>query len=461
MKLALYPKYKDSAIEWLGEIPEGWEVKRLKYISLVRPSNVDKKTEGGETEIRLCNYIDVYNNESIDDSIDFMIASATFDEIKKFRILRGDVLITKDSEEWDDIAVPSFVKGSLETVICGYHLALVRPKSGMIDGKYLFRTFQSYIVNSQFRLSVNGITRYGLSKNSISSAVFLVPPLPEQQAIANFLDHKTSKIDELIKKDEKLIELLKEKRQAIISHAATKGIPPHPPLEKGGWGDLKLKDSGIEWIGEIPEGWEVRRLKFIALVRPSNVDKKIEDGETEVKLCNYIDVYNNEFIDDSIDFMVASATFDEIKKFRILRGDVLITKDSEEWDDIAVPSFIKEILETVLCGYHLALVRPKAGMIYGKYLFRAFESYKINSQFRISANGITRYGLSRNSIASAFFPVPPLPEQQAIANFLDHKTAKIDESIKNIQSQIEKLKEYRQTLISNVVTGKVRIYEDQ
>jgi type I restriction enzyme S subunit len=155
--------------------------------------------------------------------------------------------------------------------------------------------------------------------------------------------------------------------------------------------------------------------------------------------------------------MVASATFDEIKKFRILRGDVLITKDSEEWDDIAVPSFIKEILETVLCGYHLALVRPKAGMIDGKYLFRTFQSYIVNSQFRISVNGITRYGLSRNSIASAFFPVPPLLEQQAIANFLDHKTAKIDESIKNIKSQIEKLKEYHQTLISNVVTGKVRV----
>lgn len=201
----------------------------------------------------------------------------------------------------------------------------------------------------------------------------------------------------------------------------------------------------------------MRRLKFITLVRPSNVDKKIEDGETEVKLCNYIDVYNNEFIDDSIDFMVASATFDEIKKFRILRGDVLITKDSEEWDDIAVPSFIKEILETVLCGYHLALVRPKAGMIEGKYLFWSFQSYNINTQFRVSANGITRYGLSKNSISSAFFLIPPPPEQTAIANNLDQKTAKIDKTIQKIQSQIATLKEYRQALISNVVTGKVRV----
>ena len=195
----------------------------------------------------------------------------------------------------------------------------------------------------------------------------------------------------------------------------------------------------------------------MSLLRPSNVDKKNEVGETEVRLCNYIDVYNNESIDDSIDFMVASATSDEIKKFRILRGDVLITKDSEEWNDIAVPSFVNGTLNTVLCGYHLALVRPKTEMIDGKYLFWSFQSYNINIQFRVSANGITRYGLSKNSISSAFFLVPPISEQQTIANFLDQKTAKIDGTIQKILSQIEKLKEYRQALISNVVTGKVSV----
>lgn len=436
MKLAPYPKYKDSGIEWLGEIPEGWEVKRLKYISLVRPSNVDKKTEGGETEIRLCNYIDVYNNESIDDSIDFMIASATFDEIKKFRILRGDVLITKDSEEWDDIAVPSFVKGTLETVICGYHLALVRPKSGMIDGKYLFRTFQSYIVNSQFRLSANGITRYGLSKNSISSAVLLVPSLPEQQAIANFLDHKTSKIDELIKKNEKLIELLKEKRQAIISHAATKGLDPN----------AKMKGSGIKWLGEIPEGWETFPIKQI--IR----NKVIKGIGKNLPLLSLEHIVSGEgrLVGEYIPEIVSA---DEHATFEI--GNVLFGK---------LRPYLKKYYRVNFngcCPTELMVFSPNNILLEKNYLF-----YLVQSNYFVSLADATSYGVkmprtSWEAISSHYIPIPKISEQHRVVEFLDDISEKIDETTQKIKSQIETLKEYRQALISNVVTGKVKINEDQ
>ena len=446
MNLKPYPKYKDSGIEWIGEIPEGWEVRKLGYHAEMTVPMRDKPPvfDGDIPWIR----IEDFDGKYIYDSKSDQRVSKKIIRSMNLKVYPVGTVLCSCSCNMGATAIVSSPLISNQTFI------------GIVPRSNISSEFLYYLMNaSSERLQYlgSGAIQQYLSKENFKNLKLALPPLQDQTAIANFLDQKTAKIDELIMKNEKLSELLKEKRQAIISHAVTKGIPPHPPLEKGGWGDLKMRDSGIKWLGEIPEGWDVRRLKFIALVRPSNVDKKTEGGETEVRLCNYIDVYNNEFIDDSIDFMVASATFDEIKKFRILRGDVLITKDSEEWDDIAVPSFIKEILETVLCGYHLALVRPKAGMIDGKYLFRTFQSYIVNSQFRISVNGITRYGLSRNSIASAFFPVPPLLEQQAIANFLDHKTAKIDESIKNIKSQIEKLKEYRQTLISNVVTGKVRV----
>jgi len=456
MKLTPYPKYKDSGIEWLGKIPEGWEVKRLKYISLVRPSNVDKKTEGGETEIRLCNYIDVYNNESIDDSIDFMIASATFDEIKKFRILRGDVLITKDSEEWDDIAVPSFVKGTLETVICGYHLALVRPKSGMIDGKYLFRTFQSYIVNSQFRLSANGITRYGLSKNSISSAVFLVPSLPKQQAIADFLDHKTSKIDELIKKNEKLIELLKEKRQAIISHAVTKGIPPHPPLEKGGWGALKMKDSGIEWIGEIPERWEVKRLKYVAEIVLGKMLQNEDTGNDKLKF--YMRAQNIQWeVVDTNDVKEMWFSDYEIKKYRLQKGDLLVSEGGEVgrtalWNGELEECYIQNSVHKVTVDKKLANNR---------YLLYLLEKYGKWGYFESIVNRVSIGHLTREKLKEIEIICPPKNEQEQIVTYLDKKSSAIDKTIQKILSQIEKLKEYRQALISNVVTGKVKINEDQ
>lgn len=451
MKLSLYPKYKDSGIEWLREIPEGWEVKRLKYISLVRPSNVDKKTEGGETEIRLCNYIDVYNNESIDDFIDFMIASATFDEIKKFRILRGDVLITKDSEEWDDIAVPSFVKGTLETVICGYHLALVRPKSRIIDGKYLFRTFQSYIVNSQFRLSANGITRYGLSKNSISSAVFLVPPLPEQQAIANFLDHKITRIDELIKKNEKLIELLKEKRQAIISHAVTKGLDPN----------AKMKDSGIEWIGEIPEGWKIKRIKHIAKEKFKNgIFKKKDFYGSGVKLINVFDVYRQNFYIDLNSLDHIEATKKEVKIYSVEAGDILFVRSSLKLEGVGASVCVPYINEPLIFECHLVKMQPSFEIV-PEYLINFLNANVVRQRFIAVANTVTMATLGQSSLSTLEVELPPILEQLAIVDYLKRETTKIDRVINKIQSQIETLKEYRQALISNVVTGKVRIYEDQ
>jgi type I restriction enzyme S subunit len=217
-----------------------------------------------------------------------------------------------------------------------------------------------------------------------------------------------------------------------------------------------MKDSGVEWLGKIPEGWEVQKLKHICNVKFSNVDKKSFGSERRVRLCNYVDVYNNDFITDEIEFMKATASRDEIAKFTLKKGDVIITKDSESWDDIAVPAYVFSSLEGVLCGYHLAHIRPDGRNIEGRYLLRAFVAQGINDQFRVSANGITRYGLSKHSIKSSLIPVPPNQEQIQIANYLDQKTTKIDGLIKKIKSQIEKLKEYRQTLISNVVTGKVR-----
>lgn len=141
-------------------------------------------------------------------------------------------------------------------------------------------------------------------------------------------------------------------------------------------------------------------------IRNSNVDKKSDEAETPVLLCNYVDVYYNDFITPSIEFMEASASSDEIRRFSLRRGDVLITKDSEMWNDIAIPTYVDDEMSRVLCGYHLAMIRPHADRMCGEYLFRAFTAHGIRDQFRVRANGITRYGLSVDAITSALFPVP-------------------------------------------------------
>jgi type I restriction enzyme S subunit len=150
----------------------------------------------------------------------------------------------------------------------------------------------------------------------------------------------------------------------------------------------------------------VRRLKTIASVELSNVDKKSVEGETPVRLCNYVDVYYNERITGDIDFMVATAAPEQVRRFSLRAGDVLVTKDSESWMDIAVPAVVVSDLPHVLCGYHLALVRPALDYD-GRFLARAFSAIGPRDQFQIAANGITRFGLSGDAIRTGLFPAPP------------------------------------------------------
>ncbi|MBC8385757.1 MAG: restriction endonuclease subunit S, partial [Candidatus Cloacimonetes bacterium] len=244
-----YDKYKDSGIEWLGEIPVPWDVKKLKYVANANPSNIDKKSKEDEQDIFLCNYIDVYKNDFINSEIPFMKSTASKSQIEKFILKKGDVIATKDSETPDDIGNPALVLEDFKEVACGYHLTHIKPKA--INGGYLFRYLKSQFIKSYFEVAANGITRYGLGVNSFNSTPILIPPVEEQTAIANFLDRKTAEIHNLITRKEKLLKLYDEEKTAIINEAVTKGINPN----------VKMKDSGVEWLGEIPEHWEVKKLR--------------------------------------------------------------------------------------------------------------------------------------------------------------------------------------------------------
>lgn len=272
-----------------------------------------------------------------------------------------------------------------------------------------------------------------------------LPSIQEQQQIVTYLDQKTSQIDTLVSLTEKKIELLKEKRTSLINEAVTKGLDR----------TVKMKDSGVEWIGDIPSHWEIRPLKTITDVRPSNVDKHIYPDEIQVELCNYTDVYKNDFIDKRTPLKVGSCTETEYSRFCLKKGDVIITKDSETSDDIGIPCLITEDLTNVVCGYHLTLLRPIS--VVGGFLFRVFQTQYIKSYFENESNGITRVALGKSSIESTFIVYPPLPEQQQIVDYINHHTSEIDKLISIEQRRIDTLKEYRQSLISEVVTGKVKV----
>ena len=318
MNSRTYTTYKPSGVEWLGDVPEHWEVKRLKNAANYWVSNVDKVPNETELPVRLCNYTDVYYNDFISSEMNLMETTATHDEIKKFHLIAGDVIITKDSEEWDDIAISSLVIKTDPNLVCGYHLAMIRPKKELIVGEYLLRQFQSSAINHQFQIAATGVTRYGLPKNAIGEAIIPLPPLPEQQAIAAFLDRETGRIDALIAKKKSLLSLLAEQRIALISRAVTKGLNP----------SVKLKLSGVEWLGDVPEHWEVKKILFLL--------HRLQDGTHFSPESDYSGEYlyitaknikENGIDLSDITFVTKEAHEEIYKRCPVKKGDVLYIKD--------------------------------------------------------------------------------------------------------------------------------------
>ena len=241
-----YSTYQPSAVDWLGDMPAHWGVRRLRTVAEMRVSNVDKHTKEDEFPVRLCNYVDVYKNDRITETMPFMNATASWDEIKRFRLEPGDVLITKDSEVWDDIGVPSLVVESADDLLSGYHLALLRPFKEVL-GAYLALTLQSRMVAYQFHVRANGVTRYGLTHTGIQSVQIPLPPFPEQRAIVRYLDYVDRRVRRYVSAKRKLIALLEEEKQAIVNQAVTRGLDPN----------VRLKPSGVDWLGDVPEHWEI------------------------------------------------------------------------------------------------------------------------------------------------------------------------------------------------------------
>ena len=337
------------------------------------------------------------------------------------------------------------------------HLAIIQKKGCINQGCRLLipkeadSSYYYYVLLSSkefLQILGQGSTFTELSRQQLSDLKVPYPPYSEQKSIASFLDYNTSQIDTLIEKKEYLLKLLKEKRIALITNAITKGLNPN----------VKMKSSGIDWLGDIPSHWKLKKLKFLSKIQFSGVDKKTNEDESEIYLCNYIDVYKKDYIDNTIEFMKATASEHEIEKFLIRKGDVLTTKDSETPYEIAIPAYVKQDFDNVICGYHLAQIRADHVQVIGNFLFRVFQAISFNSQFIIQANGITRFGLSTNSFSNAVVPYPPsIEEQQKIVEYLDNELEKINSLSKKIEENIGYLKEYRTSLITSAVTGKIDV----
>jgi len=418
-----YENYKDVEYEQLGKIPTEWGIYKLKQVADSFPSNVNKKEKENEPSIYLCNYTDVYHNTTITPDLDFMEATAKRSDIQKFRLEEGDVIITKDSESWDDIGIPSYVAHTMNDVICGYHLTHLKPDESLINGKYLYYYLESEIGSHHFHTEANGVTRYGLSVSGIKEAPITVPPKDQQSLIVDFLDEKTQNINHLISKKNELVQLLEEKRTSLIKDAVSNGIITDPDQ----------KESGVEWLGEIPKYWEVKDLRYLADVDTGGKDTKdaVDDG-------NY-------------PFFVRSQTEERIDSYSH-DGEAVLTAG----DGVGVGKVFHYIDGKFDYHQRVYKISDFHDDIHGKYLYYYLRA---NLKMEIFKNNAKSTVDSLRMPMFKSFPIAfgDIEEQQAIVNYLDQQNEEIDNLIKKIEHGIDRLKEYRTALITNAVTGQIDV----
>lgn len=434
-KYKTYEKYKDSGIPWLGGIPGHWEVRKIKYLFTEQDG---RSLTGSEDLLSVSQYTGVTRKMDKVINGDNLTNAKT---LEGYKLVAKDDLVINIMLAWNGSLGISRFDGIVSPAYCVYKL-----KIG--NAKYFGYLFKTKNAQQEFKKNSTGIidSRLRLYTENFYSIKTAVPPKEEQTAIARFLDYKLAKINRFIRKKKQLIQLLNEQKAAISNQAVTKGLNEN----------VRMKDSGIEWLGEIPEHWEVRKLKYVAEIYPSNVDKHSKEGEKAVRLCNYTDVYKNDYITNDMNLMVATASDEQIERFTLLPNDVMITKDSETADDIAVPAVVKENLDNVVCGYHLSVMRPNDNIL-GEFLFRVLQSKVINIQFEVKANGVTRVGLGTYSQKNPKIPLPPISEQIEIIDFILKETQTVTTTISKIEKEIALVEEYTTALVAEAVTGKIDV----
>jgi type I restriction enzyme S subunit len=399
-------------------------------------SNVDKVPSDDEQPVRLCNYTDVYKNEFISPGMDFMGTTATEAEIEKFGLLKNDVVITKDSESWDDIAIPSLIADAADDLLCGYHLAILRPKPEALNGRFLFRCLQSKSIRLQLELASTGVTRFGLPKGEIGRMSLPVAPMGEQQSITDYLDRETSQIDILIKEKECMLALLAEKRAALISHAVTCGLDP----------DASLKPSGYFWLGDIPAHWKVRRCASLF----KEIDERNQPDLPLLNVSLNTGVTLRVFSDNKIESVAA-----DFASYKVARKGNLAFNKMRFWQG-AVGVAPEDGL--VSPDYTVAGFGPE---MYADYIESLFRIPQFIMEIRRHSHGIVddRLRLYWDGFKNIRIPVPPLSEQKTIAEYLLNERRQGAEIEVALNQSVELLKERRSALITAAITGQLEIPE--
>lgn len=423
-----YSEHVAAASLWLDTIPGHWRVGRLDHVARAWPSNVDKHSVAGEPPVRLCNYTDVYKNAAIVEGMNFMNATAPSEQIERFRIAIGDTLLTKDSETADDIGVPAYVEYEADDLICGYHLSIVRPTPGAIEPKFLYWSLAAGPTAGQWAVLASGVTRVGIRAGDLAKATLALPPLEEQRAIAAHLDRETARIDTLVDEQQRLIDMLRERRAAVISSS----LQPNDA-----WARRKIKHLGATSLGKMLDAGRAARDgdELRPYVRAADVRA---DGSV-----NLVDLNEMPFSESEMD------TFDlRAGEILLIEGGATVGRPGYLWESAPGTAFQKTV--------NRLRVGPKvdARFVYWSML-RLYESAYYANHF----GAVSFVHLTGEKLREIELILPEAKEQRRIASFLDEQTAKIDTLIAETERFIDLSRERRAALITAAVTGQIDVRE--
>ena len=420
-----YEAYKDSGIEWIGEIPNDWSLIRFLFLFKFLRGLPITKEDLCDNGIPCISYGEIHSKYGFAfdpdinplKSVHIKYLESTPSSLLKY----GDFVFADTSEDIEGSGNFSYLNSS-KRVFAGYHTIIAHTDVTNLCIRFVAYYFDSMAFRAQIQSQVSGTKVYSITQTILKRTQVLLPPIVVQESIASYLDKKTSAIDELIADKSRMLELLHEKRQAIISEAVTKGLDRTVPM----------KDSGIEWIGEAPEYWGILKIKHLSFMQSGHIisaNDINEDAEYPVYGGNGLRGFTSSFTNKGKHILIG--------RQGALCGNVRLV-DGMFWaSEHAIVTYCKQATNVDWYRYLL-------------------ETMNLN-QYSTSA---AQPGLSVEQIQNLFTCCPPFEEQENIATYLDRETSTIDTTIANIESQIEKLKEYRQSLISEVVTGKVKVCEE-
>lgn len=445
MRLRPYPRYQPSGVDWLGDLPEHWESQKFSRAVRIAEGQVNPEIEPYLSMLLVApNHIESWTGR--------LVARETSAEQsavrEKYLCRKGEVVYSKIR--------PALAKATLapEDCLCSADMYPMAP-IGQLSSRFLLHLLLSSPFTAWSVAEAERVAMPKINRETLNGLRLPIPLHPEQDAIADFLDRLTAKIDMLVTAKETLIGRLEERRTALISRAVTRGLPPEAARAAGLDPHPKLKASGIDWLGCLPEHWDgvqLRRFtRFITSGSRGWAEYYADEGAIFVRITNLtrdsirIDLSDLQHVDPPMGA--------EGERTRAVAGDVLFSITAY----LGSVGVVDETIAGAYINQHIALVRLDLRSVTSRFIAYAMLADVGQTQLAGQAYGGTKIQLALDDVKSLWLPIPPLQEQRAIADFLDLETAKIDQMVAKVETAIERLQEYRSALITAAVTGKIDV----